>query len=65
MEGLEVNDQHRGRLAVVADGTQVTVHGSGIDVDPLWRHAGMLLLNSLLVQGLDTEACSLSVLCHV
>ncbi|EIE21728.1 hypothetical protein COCSUDRAFT_47922 [Coccomyxa subellipsoidea C-169] len=40
VEGLEVGDQQRGRLAVVADGTQVTVHGSGIDVDPLWRHAG-------------------------
>lgn len=41
MDGLEIGDQQRARLALVGDGTQVTLHGSGIDLDPLWRHAGM------------------------
>ncbi len=40
VEGLEAGAQQRGRLGPLPDGTLLTLHGDGIDLDPIWRHAG-------------------------
>ncbi|BDA47154.1 probable PHD finger protein MALE MEIOCYTE DEATH 1 [Coccomyxa sp. Obi] len=40
VEGLEAGTQQRGRLGPLIDGTVLTLHGDGIDLDPFWRHAG-------------------------
>ncbi|CAL8471780.1 g11322 [Coccomyxa elongata] len=40
VEGLEAGAQQRGRLGPLPDGTLLTLHGDGIDLDPFWRHAG-------------------------
>lgn len=64
MEGLESQQeqqqqQQRNRVGHMQDGTLLTLHGSGIDLSPCWRHAGALLPKShpsILVDALECRS---------
>lgn len=40
IEGLTGSGPLRAKLGPEAEGTLLTVHGTGIDLSPDWRHAG-------------------------
>ncbi len=57
LEGLESleqqrlpHQQQRSRLGPLQEGTVITLQGSGIDLSPCWRHAGVLLACLLVSQ---------------
>ena len=43
LEGLD-RGQLRARLGPVPEGALITLHGTGVDLSPEWRHAGALAL---------------------